>query len=349
MKNSIRVVKHDARYICALPVSVIKDGCLSWESVAVLAYLISKPANWKVVPQDICNRSVDGRDKVYGILNELIFYGYIKRTQEGNKIRYYVSETPVFLKQPEYIPTVNILKSSRKTEPFVIVDVELLNNTRLSWRDKGILCCLLSMKDGIFNSKALEKNCGSAAVKTSLRKIRKHGYIEIKSQRVKGMFNGYEYIIYGKSQGSFSPDLIPSGYKAEEVKPEEGKADNRYIDHKVYINNSSSNADIIDIFKKEFQHYVGPMQESIILELVAKYGRQLVLEALKRAVLNGKLFLSYVIGVLKNWTKTNLRSITDVEKHEQQYKCRQKHKHSRYKGKYLSKKTDDGYEAVYIT
>ncbi len=78
--------------------AVFEDRDLPYECMAVLCYLLSKPADWKVRPSDLV-RAKTGITKVYRILNDLIRAGYIVRHKviEAGQIvdwRYDVYEDP---------------------------------------------------------------------------------------------------------------------------------------------------------------------------------------------------------------------------------------------------------------
>jgi len=62
-----------------LPNKLINDDKLSGDGLAVLVYLLSKPADWKVNAQNIANRFGYGINKVYAIIKHLIQYGYVKK------------------------------------------------------------------------------------------------------------------------------------------------------------------------------------------------------------------------------------------------------------------------------
>ena len=73
---------------------------LSFEARGMLAYLLSKPDDWKVQPKDLQQKC--GRDKVYKVLNELIAAGYIVRntlvdekTGKRQGVEYQVYEEPL--------------------------------------------------------------------------------------------------------------------------------------------------------------------------------------------------------------------------------------------------------------
>jgi hypothetical protein len=59
----------------------LQDEKLSWEARGMLAYLLSKPNDWEVKPDDLQQKC--GKDKTYRILSELKTAGYVKH----NKIR----------------------------------------------------------------------------------------------------------------------------------------------------------------------------------------------------------------------------------------------------------------------
>jgi|SRR6185436_4417214 len=60
---------------------LLNDASLSAEALGVLVYLLSKPANWRVMPAELGKRFSCGRDRIYRILNELAAAGYARREQ----------------------------------------------------------------------------------------------------------------------------------------------------------------------------------------------------------------------------------------------------------------------------
>jgi hypothetical protein len=78
----------------------VEDEALSWAARGLLAYLLSRPDDWKVLVGDLRRRGNLGRDGIYKLLRELRDTGYIhyqpNRGPDG-RLRggtYYVSETP---------------------------------------------------------------------------------------------------------------------------------------------------------------------------------------------------------------------------------------------------------------
>ena len=57
----------------------LNDERLSWEARGLLAYLLSKPNNWKVNSRALVSKAPAGRAKVQRILRELEEHGYLER------------------------------------------------------------------------------------------------------------------------------------------------------------------------------------------------------------------------------------------------------------------------------
>jgi hypothetical protein len=68
--------------------SMAQDKNLSLEARGLMLYLLSKPKGWKVRVDDIMQNCGVGRDKAYGLLNELIRLGYVIRKKIRGLGRY---------------------------------------------------------------------------------------------------------------------------------------------------------------------------------------------------------------------------------------------------------------------
>ncbi|MTV47741.1 hypothetical protein GJ688_01930 [Heliobacillus mobilis] len=98
-KTIIRVEKRSNPY-AMIDKGVLNDKRLSWRAKGLLAYLLSKPDDWRVNINDLVNQSKDGRDAVYATLQELEEAGYIVSRKVREKGRFLgveriVRETPV--------------------------------------------------------------------------------------------------------------------------------------------------------------------------------------------------------------------------------------------------------------
>ncbi|HBV96747.1 MAG: hypothetical protein JL50_15795 [Peptococcaceae bacterium BICA1-7] len=72
-------------------------------------------------------------------------------------------------------------------------------------------------------------------------------------------------------------------------------------------------------FEKEFGRPLSPIETEKITQWIDQAGPDLVHEALKRAVLNGKWNFRYIDTILLEWRKNNLNSITSIKEHDKQY------------------------------
>jgi ABC-type lipopolysaccharide export system ATPase subunit len=66
----IRIQKKRNNFVM-LDKGFLDDPRLSFKAKGILAYLLSKPDNWKVIVKDLINHSQDGKKAVYSGLREL--------------------------------------------------------------------------------------------------------------------------------------------------------------------------------------------------------------------------------------------------------------------------------------
>lgn len=110
LNEVIRVKKRPSRYVM-IDKTFLEDDRLSFKAKGILAYLLSKPDNWKVIVGDLVKRSKDGRDSVYTGLKELKECGYYEkkpiRNENGTIVRYesIVFEVPKEEENPQSLET----------------------------------------------------------------------------------------------------------------------------------------------------------------------------------------------------------------------------------------------------
>ena len=85
--------------------------------------------------------------------------------------------------------------------PYVMINKFPLNDTKLSWKAKGLLCYMLSMPDDWkFYESELTKHAkdGRDSFRSAIKELILNGYIN-KGERIrdnKGLLKGYEYTVY---------------------------------------------------------------------------------------------------------------------------------------------------------
>ena len=89
LNEIIRIKKRPSNFVM-MDKTFLEDNRLSFKAKGILAYLLSKPDNWKVIVQDIMKYSTDGKASVYTGLKELKEYGYYEkipvRNEQGTQI-----------------------------------------------------------------------------------------------------------------------------------------------------------------------------------------------------------------------------------------------------------------------
>lgn len=78
------------------------------------------------------------------------------------------------------------------------------------------------------------------------------------------------------------------------------------------------------MFEDEYGRLLSSSQSETVLKLLEENSADLVQEALKRSVLNGKtkrgtLNLAYIEGILRNWQLDNVQSVSDIHKPKPNY------------------------------
>lgn len=99
-KTIVRVSKRENPYVI-LDKTFLSDNRISWKAKGILAYLMSKPDDWKVIIGNLINQSTDGEKSVYSGLRELEKYGYMTRERVRDEkgkfihMEYIVYELPI--------------------------------------------------------------------------------------------------------------------------------------------------------------------------------------------------------------------------------------------------------------
>lgn len=103
LNEVIRVRKRPSNFVM-MDKTFLEDERLSYKAKGILAYLLSKPDDWKVIVGNLVNSSKDGKASVYAGLKELKECGYYEkvpiRNEQGTRIIRWEStvyEVPVSL------------------------------------------------------------------------------------------------------------------------------------------------------------------------------------------------------------------------------------------------------------
>lgn len=96
--------QHTYKRVC---MDFANDTRLSWEARGVMAYLLSKSDDWRIIAANLINQAKAGRDKVYAILDELQQAGYLTRVYQRDErgrvqqVEYRLSEISLLTENTE--------------------------------------------------------------------------------------------------------------------------------------------------------------------------------------------------------------------------------------------------------
>ena len=79
MANIIRVEHSKERPFVVLSTEMVRDPNLDLQCKGMLAFLLAKPDNWQIRPENLVKELKECRATVYNIINKLIDAGYIYR------------------------------------------------------------------------------------------------------------------------------------------------------------------------------------------------------------------------------------------------------------------------------
>jgi hypothetical protein len=135
-KTVVRISKRENPYVM-LDKYFLNDTRLTWKAKGMLAYLLSKPDDWKIILDDLIKRSSDGRDSVKAGLRELEKTGYLVREQQRKAdgkfgdIEYLIYERPqILVNQPltDFPSAVYPSTGKPLTENPLLLNNDITNN-----------------------------------------------------------------------------------------------------------------------------------------------------------------------------------------------------------------------------
>lgn len=116
-------------------------------------------------------------------------------------------------------------------------------------------------------------------------------------------------------------------------KDESGKVFDRYSLHPLYkkvlllfekndnVREDDKGINLLEVFQQEFGRLLTPIEMQTIGEWLDRdrYSKELILEALKEAVLNQKYSLRYIDRILLSWSKKNIRTTQQAKEESKRF------------------------------
>src|ERR1051325_3420923 len=97
----IKIARHDHGYVI-IQNKALTDKRLSWKARGLLAYLLSRPPDWKVSSAQLALAGKDGAESIRSALKELRSVGYAKLRTGGKEhgSEWVIFESPEMAEDP---------------------------------------------------------------------------------------------------------------------------------------------------------------------------------------------------------------------------------------------------------
>lgn len=118
LNEIIRVRKSPSNFVL-IDKSFLEDTRLSYKAKGILAYLLSKPNNWKVIVGNLVNYSVDGKASIYAGLKELKECGYYEKVPIRNDKGHFVRWESTVYERPEPLPDFREMEKPDMDLPYM--------------------------------------------------------------------------------------------------------------------------------------------------------------------------------------------------------------------------------------
>lgn len=201
-------------------------------------------------------------------------------------------------------------RTIKESGDFVTVHKTFIYDSNLSAKAKGILLYFLSRPDDwqIYTSEVVKHmNDGQKAINSGIQELIKYKYVHRTQKRnAKGVFNGYEYLVYEK------PTEMPfsENGKTENGKSENGKrhTTNNNRTKNDLTNNNDTVSESLKHISNELEMIQNPLKIQEIEELIKDLGNE-ALDIVKVATdytRDNNKGINYLIKVLTNWIKEDV-------------------------------------------
>jgi DnaD/phage-associated family protein len=87
--------------------------------------------------------------------------------------------------------------------------------------------------------------------------------------------------------------------------------------------------EIFSAFEQEFCRLLSPFEIEQITQWEVDHQQELILEALRRSVLNGKHNFKYINSILMEWSKNNIRTVQAIQAYDAEFERRKTKGHAR--------------------
>lgn len=229
---------------------------------------------------------------------------------------------------------------------FTQIDNEPINDPDLKYEDIGLLLYVMSKPDDwvIYkNDLTTSHGNGRESVAGILKRLEAKGYLLIVRHRnSSGQFTNNEYVFtdipydFGEPQdSSMENNSMPekphhTDASSMNGKPLTGSRIRETVDGKptpyntIYnntINNNNSSNSVYQTFEKEFGRPLSPFERETLCLWLETFSEEIIIHALKVAVLGQNRSFRYIQGILTRWQGEGVKCVQDVELLEQRHQA----------------------------
>lgn len=181
-------------------------------------------------------------------------------------------------------------------------------------------------EDLTYYDKNAEKKYGLATITRKVDELVSEGRLEIKQTEHGTLFTVCNYALYQDLNNYKGEGWNSNGTATEQHRNNKKNVNNAKNDLNNIINSESAQ----QFFQVEFQRPIpSPTEADTIAYMVrdmGENGQDLVIAAMKLAVMKNQKRLSFVEGVLRNWRNAGVTTIEQARAHEQNFRDQQQGK-----------------------
>lgn len=221
-----------------------------------------------------------------------------------------------------------------KNSNYVVMNRTALNDKRLSWKAKGIMAYLLSMPDDwVFYMDELVTHAsdGKASFRSGFNELKEHGYVERVPIREGQRIVRWETIVHEVPKKSLLTDFQEVENQEVDFQEVENptllNTDNNQVLNIPSTDNNSTTTNTADRSQEIFQavqenirYNLSPIEIETIEYWIKDYPHDLILEAIRRAVLSNRATLRYIETILKDWQHKRITNLAEVERDDAEFK-----------------------------
>lgn len=272
---------------------MLDDRNLNLEAKGLLTILVSNSNAWDLNMKELFNRSGNGRDVHYNVINELILEGYFCRLyilKEHNKHEEVIY---IFSDDKEHVTnrTNELIDKKKKEGKKIIVE------NYLSKR---------------FYTKKFPKKL-ALRVEKKLKELEAQGLFPLPE------FQDAEQNEVKNPLPEFQDTEIPDTGFQDNNNTKGNKTNLNNTNNSMYVCIAGPESPSINLFKENYKlsKYAKEKLESFSM----KYGEELTLHAVQKVIKNTNVTneIAYIKGTLENWATLRLKTVDEIISHEKSF------------------------------